>query len=313
MRLALVASLLVTLAMAAATSDVAAAQDGRRDAAQTDKTVDVTRGSRLVLEGFSGAVTVRAWEKDSVRVQARHSNVNRVSIRTIKSTVSIQSESTTGRLGSVEYEISVPRWMPVAIEVTYDDITIEGTESDVSAETVRGDITIRGGSGSVKADSVEGRVEIEGAKGHVEAGSVNDLIRIERTVGEIAAETTNGEITLRQIQSAMVEATTVNGSITYEGLIADDGHYRLSTHNGNILVAIPDRSNVTFDVQTYNGSFSSELPVKGSAAARRGGHGLYTLGSGSARMELESFGGSIKVRSALAMPTSGRRGRRQAP
>ena len=135
----------------------------------------------------------------------------------------------------------------------------------------------------------------------------NDLIRIENTVAEISVETTNGGITLSRVQSSMVEATTVNGNIAYDGSIADDGHYSLSTHNGDILVALPERSNVTFDVRTYNGSFSSELPVKGNAPPRRGGHALYTLGTGSARMELESFGGSIKVRDVRnAAPRGGK-------
>ena len=149
---------------------------------------------------------------------------------------------------------------------------------------------------------------VGGAKGRLEASSVNDLIRIENTVAEISVETTNGGITLSRVQSSMVEATTVNGSIAYDGPIADEGHYSLSTHNGDILVALPERSNVTFDVRTYNGSFSSEVPVKGHGPPRRGGHALYTLGTGSARMDLESFGGSIKVRDVRnAAPGDGKR------
>ena len=306
MRLALIAALVVVFGAAPAGN--ACAQDRRRGAAQTDQTVDVSRGTRLALESLSGTVMVRAWDKDVVRVQARHSTATQVSVRNVKSTLSVQTESNRGPAGNVDYDISVPRWMPVSIEVTYDDITVEGTESDVSAETVRGNITIKGGRGSVKAESVEGKVIVDGAKGRLEASSVNDLIRIENTVAEISVETTNGGITLSRVQSSMVEATTVNGSIAYDGAIADEGHYSLSTHNGDILVALPERSNVTFDVRTYNGSFSSEVPVKGNGPPRRGGHALYTLGTGSARMDLESFGGSIKVRDVRnAAPRGGKK------
>ena len=288
MRLALIAALVVVFG--AAPIGTACAQDRRRGAAQTDQTVDVSRGTRLALESLSGTVMVRAWDKDVVRVQARHSTATHVSVRNVKSTLSVQSESERGPAGNVDYDISVPRWMPVSIEVTYDDITI------------------RGGRGSVKAESVEGKVIVDGAKGRLEASSVNDLIRIENAVAEISVETTNGGITLGRVESSMVEATTVNGNIAYDGSIADDGHYSLSTHNGDILVALPERSNVTFDVRTYNGSFSSELPVKGNAPPRRGGHALYTLGTGSARMELESFGGSIKVRDERnAAPRGGKK------
>jgi DUF4097 and DUF4098 domain-containing protein YvlB len=274
----------------------AAAQDRARGATRTDKSLDVTRGTRLTLESLAGTVTIRAWDKDAVRVQAQHAPATSVSIRNTRSNVSVESESTMGEASRVDYEINVPRWMPVSVEVTYDDITIEGTESDVAAETVRGHITIKGGAGAVRAESVEGRVVVEGAKGRVTVSSVNDLIRIDGVVGEISADTTNGAVTLTRVQSSMVNATTVNGSITYAGTIADDGHYALATHNGDIIVSIPALSNVTFDVRTYNGSFTSDLAVKGSPPARRGARGLYTLGTGSAQMELESFGGSIKVR-----------------
>jgi DUF4097 and DUF4098 domain-containing protein YvlB len=308
MRFALIASLVLLTTVAPPGN--AAAQERRRVASHSDQAVDVSRGMRLVVESLAGAVMVRAWDKNVVRVQARHGTATQVTVRTLKSTVSVHSDSNTGPTGRVDYDIDVPRWMPVSIEVTYDDITIEGTESDVSVETVRGNITIKGGRGSVKAESVEGKIIVEGVKGRLEASSVNDLIRIDDAIGEIAVETTNGGITLSRIQSSMVEATTVNGSITYGGTVADDGHYSLSTHNGDILVSVPDRSNLTLDVRTYNGSFKSELPVKGNASPRRGGHGLYTLGTGSARMELESFGGSIKVRDAGAdTPRSGRKDR----
>jgi DUF4097 and DUF4098 domain-containing protein YvlB len=88
--------------------------------------------------------------------------------------------------------------------------------------------------------------------------------------------------------------------------VADEGHYSLTTHNGDILVSIPATSNVTFDVRTYNGTLTPDLPVKGSVPSRRGGRGRYTLGSGSARMEIESFGGSIRLRDEAEAPRQGR-------
>jgi len=278
------------------TPGAAAAQERTRATARTDQTVAVNLGSRLVLENLSGTVMVRGWDKDAVRVQAQHGAGVRVSIRNVKFRVSVESEAQSGHPASVDYEINVPRWMPVSVDVTNNDITVEGTESDVSAKTVRGHVTIKGGMGIVKAASVGGRIAVEGARARVTASSVNDTVRLDDVVGDIAADTTNGAITLTRIQSTMVEATTVNGSITYDGSLGDDGHYTLATHNGDIVVAIPARSNVTFDVQTYNGRFIPELSVKGNPPARRGGHGVYTLGTGAAQMGLESFGGSIRVR-----------------
>jgi DUF4097 and DUF4098 domain-containing protein YvlB len=271
------------------------AQDRTRSSARTEQTVSVSRGTRLRLDNQAGSVTVRAWDKDAVRVQAEHGSNVQVSIRNARSVLRIDSDATSGKLGRVVYEIAVPKWMPVSVETTFDDITVEGTESDVSVETVRGHVMIKGGSGSVKAESVQGRVVVEGARGRIEASSVSDLIKLDTVTGEISADATNGAISLVRIQSSMVDANTVNGSITFDGKIADDGHYGFSTHNGDIVVAIPPSANVTFDVITYHGRFAPDLPLKGSAPRRRGDHAVYTLGTGAAQMELESFGGSIKV------------------
>ena len=48
-------------------------------------------------------------------------------------------------------------------------------------------------------------------------------------------------------------------------------------------------------MRTYNGSFSSTLNVSGPprGEANRGRRVTYTLGNGSADMDMETFGGSI--------------------
>jgi hypothetical protein len=53
---------------------------------------------------------------------------------------------------------------------------------------------------------------------------------------------------------------------------------------------------VAFGVRTYNGSLATNLPLQEAGDARRGQRTTYTLGSGSADFELESFGGTIQLR-----------------
>jgi DUF4097 and DUF4098 domain-containing protein YvlB len=258
----------------------------------TDETVNVTRGTRLSVNNFAGEVIVRAWGRDAVRVQARHTARTRVEVRATGPVVTV---SGSGAPGSVDYEISVPAWMPVKIEGTYAYIAVEGTQADVSAETVRGDISIKGGA-SVTAESVEGEVILENPRGRVNANSTNQSVTITGGTGEIVAETVNGHITLANMEAASLEAASINGNIKYEGALAASGKYRISTHNGNISVGIPDDASVAFGVRTYNGSLATNLPLQEAGDARRGQRTTYTLGSGSADFELESFGGTIQLR-----------------
>jgi hypothetical protein len=273
---------------------------------QTDQTVPVSRGTRLIVDNYAGEVIVHAWDKDAVHVIARHGTRASVAVRPGEGTLSVRSSG--GSAGSVDYDITVPAWMPVKIEGEFNFVSAEGLQAEISAETVRGDIVIRGGSGFITAKSVQGEVTVDGARGKINVSSVNEAVTITGSSGEIVADTTNGDVTLSRIESGSVEATTVNGTITFEGTPAGNGRYHMATHNGDIIVAVPEASNITFMVRTYSGEFSSALPTKGPAAGQaRGGRRVqYTLGSGSAEMELESFGGEIQLRRPGTIKPKGR-------
>jgi DUF4097 and DUF4098 domain-containing protein YvlB len=262
---------------------------------QTDQTVDVVKGARLRVENFAGEVIVRTWERDALRVRAWHTSRAKVNVRTTSSGVSVRADEDVR--GSVDYEITAPAWMPVRVVGTYNFITIEGAQAEVSAETTRGDVVVRGGTGNITARSITGEVIVEGARGRVTASSVNEGVRIIGASGDITAESNNGSISLTQIRSQNVEVTSINGDIEFEGSAIDRGRFRFTTHDGNVTVAIPETSSVTFVIRTYEGRFSSSLDLSGPprSEVRRGRRTVYTLNKGTAEMEIETFNGSIRV------------------
>ena len=104
-------------------------------------------------------------------------------------------------------------------------------------------------------------MQVEGARGKVNVSSVNEKITITDASGEITAESINGAITMTGIDSKSVEASTVNGTIIYEGKLADGGHYSFGTHNGDVSLGVPENANATFTIRTYQGSFQTDLPL----------------------------------------------------
>lgn len=261
----------------------------------TDKTVPVTRGSRLSVVNDAGEVVIKSWNQDSLRVQARHSSRVSVDIQTANNIVNIRKRA-TGPSQTVDYEISAPAWMPIRVTGQFAYIGIEGVQSEVYAETVSGDIVVKGGSGFVTAKSIQGEIIVEDAKGKISAIAVNESVRITGATGEITVDSTNGDITMTKIDAKSVDIGSVNGNIRFEGTVANAGQYRFATHNGNITMVLPDSTNATFTVRTYNGEFSSNLQTKAVGEIRRGRRATYTLGNGGAEIELESFGGSIRLR-----------------
>jgi hypothetical protein len=70
-----------------------------------------------------------------------------------------------------------------------------------------------------------------------------------------------------------------------------------TSHEGDVQLVIPENSNATIAARTFSGGkLESSLPLKAQSAAGRGRRTTYTLGSGSAQVELETFEGSIVIR-----------------
>jgi DUF4097 and DUF4098 domain-containing protein YvlB len=265
--------------------------------ATTDQTVQVAKGTKLSVNNFAGDVIIKTWDKDAVRVEVNHSDRETVDIKQADQTLTVRSRSNRGGPPrSLDYTISVPTWMGVAVNGTYADVTAEGVGGDVSVETTHGDITVRGGSGFISLKSVQGEIVVEKAKGRIEVRAVNEGIRLADISGDLSAESTNGSIILDRIDANNVDLYTVNGNISYDGPIKDKGLYRLTTHNGLIALPIAERANITLSARTYNGSIRSTFPLPGDTSDRRSKRVSLTLGNGSAHVELESFAGAIALR-----------------
>ena len=321
-------SILAALVLASAAPSFAQPRDAAGDAQQpiqarpggpdnspkSDQTVDAVKGTRLVLSNNAGEVVVRSWDQDKVRIQATHGARDTVTAETTDMTLRIRTRSTRGPSGLVDYQITVPKWMPVNLSGTYLDATIEGTAAEVTVETVHGNARVTGGTGSVTVRSIEGVITIDKASGRVQATTVNEGIRVTNSTGDITAETTNGDIFIDNAQTSNLEVSTVNGDVTFNGSIRDNGVYRLTTHSGDIRVGLGGATNATIFVRTFQGDFSADFPIQlpDGQTPRSGSKRFnFTLGSGSARLETQSFNGDIVLaRKAIVSKADDRQRRR---
>jgi DUF4097 and DUF4098 domain-containing protein YvlB len=287
---------------------------GPETAPRTDQTIDVAKGTRLVLSNNAGEVVVRSWDRDQVRVQASHSDRVTVDATTADTTLRIRARATRGPSPLIDYQLTVPRWMPVNLSGTYLEATIEGTSAEVTVETVHGNIRVVGGSGNVNVRSVEGLITVEKATGKLQATTINEGIRLANVSGDVSADTTNGDIVIENAQTTSLEVSTVNGDVTFNGTMRDGGSYRLTTHGGDIRVGLGGAPNATVFVRTFQGDFSADFPIQlpeGQSAREGSKRFNFTLGSGSARIELQSFNGDIIVaRKTIVSAEEARRIRR---
>ncbi len=263
-------------------------------AAPIDTTVTADRGQRLEVNTFGGEITVKTWARNAVRLQADPVSRTEVTITKAASTITVRTEGRRGPSSAVDIKLTVPVWMALDLSGVYTDVTVEGVRAAIAVETVQGDVEVTGGEGLVTLSSVQGSVTLRGARGRIEVHSVNQDVRVSNTTGEIKAESVNGEIELDKVDATTLDAGTVNGDVAYDGPIHDGGRYSLSSHNGDITIAMAPTANASVAVSTFSGEFESDFPV----TLTQGGRGKrfnFTVGKGGAQVQLESFQGTIRL------------------
>lgn len=259
----------------------------------TDTTIQVKSGSRLELSSIDGDITVQTWSRSAVRVEATHDEDTRIDVDQGDRTLSVSARSRYGP-SEVTWRLTVPADMALDLSSQSGTVRVAGTRGEVSVSTVEGDITVEGGAGFIALQTVDGSVSLSGSNGRLKVSSVDGTIDIRRATGDIKASAVDGAITLTDIESSEVDASSVDGAITFAGAIRPGGHYELSSHDGDVTV-VAAAINADVSVSTFSGGFESDFPVTISGTQHRG-QMHFTLGTGGARLEVESFDGKVTLR-----------------
>ncbi len=271
----------------------------------TDTIVDANGASRLALESFQGKVVVRTWDRAAVQVQAEHSGSHSVRVHRSGSTISVEPdfEKGLGLADPIDFELSVPRTFDLSIEGVMLDVDIEGIEGAVEVGTVHGPIRVLGGRGSVGLSSVNGTIHLEGASADMEITGVAGAVTVRDCSGDLYAESIGGGMTLEGIRSSDVEVGTVGGTLRFQGNIADGGRYNFGSHVGEIWLEFPTSINAEVEIVTLAGEIDVDFPGAPSEPTSAEGYpGLnkkelaFQIGNGSARIEVETFGGKVHIR-----------------
>ena len=151
-------------------------------------------------------------------------------------------------------------------------------------------------------ESVNGEIVVDGAEGDLDVSGVAGGVTIRNSSGDIYVEGVGGSVTLQGVTSRDIEAGTVGGSLRFEGSIMDGGIYTFGTHGGQIWLYLPEAMNARVEAVTLAGSIEVDYPGAPSEPTRgRGVPGLremevtFETGTGSARVEVETFGGTIHI------------------
>ena len=281
--------LVLGLALAAASAPAPAAAD-----AGTDTVIAVRRDQVLIGNGFAGRVAVEVWNQDRIEV-VEEGTEGRVTLRTVGNQIMLGGAGARRRAAGA-VRLRVPAWLPVQLRGGALSVTVDGLTAVVDLSSVEGDLALRNVSGDVFASSIEGSVSVERASGRLRLRSVEEGVHASQIDAEsVLIESTSGSVFLDGVSARTVDATTTDGDISFVGELRAGGAYRLSTHDGDIDVALPAGVDATVTVSTFDGEFLPQMPI--TLDRFRGGKEMtFTLGRGGARLTLNAFDGDIVLR-----------------
>lgn len=292
----------VSAVLAAVTISLGASGAAAPLAAQRtlDTTFTVRSGTtpRLSVNNMSGSVTVQSWNRAAIRLTAEY---DRAQVEAEWSTTGRLSVRTVTRRGDheVEYVITVPAGTAVEISGISTDASVSSVCGPVTVSVISGDVDVLCAQGDITLQTVSGDVNVSDVRGGVldlSSTSGDVMLRNVRGNVPVGIRSVSGEIDIVGVESGEVTAETVSGEIAYTGRIVDGGRYRFEAHSGDVTVRALNTFNATVSVSTFSGEFEPSFPITITPGRQTSREWEFTVGTGSARMSLRSFSGTIYLR-----------------
>jgi len=259
----------------------------------TDTTIALRSATTLELSSFEGSISVTAGARGTLRVQADHEDDVRIKIDQGANRVRVSASARYGP-AEVTWRLTVPPELALDLSSQNGDVTVSGSRGRIDISTVEGNITVRGGTGQVALEAVEGDIVLEDADGYLRLSSVDGDVTVRNSQGSLEVSAVDGRVLLEGIRSDNVRASSVDGDIDLAGEIRPGGRYTLTSHDGNVTLTAP-AIDADVSVSTFDGEFVTDFPVTLTRVADRR-RMSFTLGKGGARLELESFDGTVALR-----------------
>ena len=259
----------------------------------TDTVFAAAGATRVDIEGASGEVIVRGWDRDQIRVRAEHSRRTSVDIRHRAGTVFLEAEGRNWT-AIADFQIDVPSGMDISIEGFNVAVDVEGVGGGVEVSTIQGDVRVVGGRGDVRIETVNGRVDLEDVDGQTEVSSPAGNMIFRNIGGELRVEAVGGSVRMENMRTNSADVSSVGGRIEYQGDIATGGEYYFGSHGGSINLVLPPGVGAEINAASVMGRIRVNYP--GAPQPERKDRLRFTVGDGSAEVDLETYGGTISIR-----------------
>jgi len=221
----------------------------------------------------SGNITIRGWDRNEVRVRPADSmriglQVSTENDSVTRRNVQLLNSKTGGKcIESGDIELDVPHEAGIdlqsgsagikvsaiaTLKITNQDgsIEVEQTSQSIDINSIASHISIRNSSGSIKLQSSGGSIQVQ----HVKPNNAGEACE---------ATSLGGDITLDGVNHTIVEASTMNGVMSFIGPLVWAGRYHFQTMLGDIKLFLPPDSSFRISATLPRGtSIACDFPLQ---------------------------------------------------
>jgi DUF4097 and DUF4098 domain-containing protein YvlB len=225
-----------------------------------EQTYPLSKNGNVSVSNVNGSITVEAWDRDEVRLEATKIADSKESLADVDIKVDATADSF-----SVEADYKSWKWNDKRNENRSRKLEVEFRLSVPRTAVLN---------------------EIETVNGSVTVSNFTNITKVSAVNGNVVATNLRGAANL----------STVNGQVTADfDRVDGSSKINLSTVNGSVSLIVPSDVNATIKADSLNGNITNDfgLPVRKGQYVGRDLYGR--VGTGEAQIKLNSVNGRLAV------------------
>ncbi|HWZ79650.1 MAG TPA: DUF4097 family beta strand repeat-containing protein [Candidatus Sulfotelmatobacter sp.] len=253
---------------------------------ETDMDISVPRKAPVTITSRRGDVNV-SGRSGNIDLAAQHGDT---SVDDVTANVKVSQEK-----GSVK------------VERVTGDVQVGGRVSDVTVADVKGSVQLDGEfQESVKLERIAKTVTFKSSRTDMEfsrlGGSLDlnsDELHADEVAGPVRLTTRSKNIRLEAV-SGDVRLKDDNGTV--ELIMHSLGNVQIDNRNGDVQLAVPEKSGFRLDARTRGGEIQSDFPELKVSNDEHEAKATGSVGNGSSHIVITNEHEGIEIRKASAAP-----------
>jgi DUF4097 and DUF4098 domain-containing protein YvlB len=238
----------------------------------------------------NGRIEVKSWKNPEVVVTSNF----------IQGRVSIETEQVGDRI-DINATSLANSSQPHEVEANFSLTVPEETELQLRTQT--GLILVEQVSGDMKLQSVAGDVHLKEVSGYVIVKTASGSLVCTGCTGKLDFNSISGSAQVLQSSPTSLNLMTTTGNILYDGEFRRMGLYTMNSGRGLVEVRFSRVDSFDLKASTYRGTVDNQAPEAFQPDTHSRHHSVssmakslwVTMGQGSARVEVSSYSGTIRI------------------